>query len=506
MLNDEQEAIPHVYEVIEKLHQYPVDSTTKPKVDEDPYIQQTDVYAVVEHQEPPSPAPTTSSYVEIIEYDISSNRNQGLSESTYDDTVNRNSPPHLEDNEPPVPPPRFQSCSNQPSVLSPRSPSYNSQPPVSPPYSYIKPRSPSYDTSHPHVHGVANVPMESAYRLSAVPKRSDRPPLNLPDMNLQFSYDDLSREQLIQAIQMSQSTYPQPNWQLQSNFAMQGTSNPLSVSPNSTRSEIYVNVMTDDFSKVVDDRDVPPPPLPPRSKTKSSGIICQAPAAHQYRSSAGVSKSQSVLLHGTSAEARRQRYRYQGTTERKPKVKFELAENDGYDGYISGARVTAQNEAEAEGCPPVPPRLHRKLVAGSHDNYLIEERSQNIVKRSHTMRAYLPSETRYQRKYMSHDTVQHAEDNDIASGRVGDGGYPATSEYYQPTRKEPLTKMPAFEHYRATENESRRISVPNPSGQISSATNEMSHQLKTNYPNAEEVRAMLGMLIPESLSLHVGNY
>lgn len=319
-------------------------------------------------------------------------RESQSSESLYEDTADTDFSPEINmdvDDKAPFPPLRLQSDSNQSSYPLTHSASYSMQSSRSPSYSPQLHRIKSNDTY--------TIPMESqasAFRCPPVPRNTDiskslancETSSTGQSPNLHFSYDDMSREQLlvyVKAIQNSQSTYLQPNQLVQSNTPVQKTS--TSYYPVSTNNTGNVNVTSDVF-KLADE--IPPPLLPPKQKyyTKSSEDIWQVPV-QRHRKSDAVKKAHSVLLQGTSAEAVRQRYRYQGDAreEFKTKVKFELVESD---------------EDISERCPPVPPRLHRsdRVIYENSQNF--KESSQpKQLKRSHTVKAYLPSETQSRRKY-----------------------------------------------------------------------------------------------------------
>ena len=224
-----------------------------------------------------------------------------------------------------------------------------------------------------------------------------------------YSYDQLTREQLlacIEAIQRSAIHNP-------SKFNQQDISS--SYTPPK-RSELYVNM--NGFSKPQE----LPPPLPPKPSHKPKGFWSQSsqnigelqpPHMDVFtrqpqvsRRATSISKSQSLHLHGSSAEARRQRIhaRYQGQF---PREDDKLTEEDEEDDQIfpqDRIRHAASSEHVSEQCPPLPPKSYNRA---DYQNFERGERA--LPKRSHTMKAYLWSEVDYRKKYMAEDTGHRAQ-------------------------------------------------------------------------------------------------
>lgn len=199
--------------------------------------------------------------------------------------------------------------------------------------------------------------------------------------NLQFSLEDLTKEQLltyIQIIESSQSGNPQSH--LSTQLKQQDTSPSSRSAENLSpkRSDLYVNIMTEDFTKDL------PPPLPPKP--------------------AGISKSHSVLLTGSSAEAVRQRYQYKLRDNREGRVYFELAEEEEEEDEVF-AQQAARHHFE-ESPPAVPQRCFSRRSESRHTE------SPRGLRRSHTMRAYLPSETVHQKQHMYQEGSQSSSTGD----------------------------------------------------------------------------------------------
>lgn len=256
---------------------------------------------------------------------------------------------------------------------------------------------------------------------------------------MQFSFHDLTKEQLlayIQAIQTSQSTYPELPLSGQSDSTGQKDISPRNVSlfaPSEStapkKQDLYVNIAEE-----------LPPPLPPKPKpkwAKSSEDIRRLPLTsnsfermpHEAKNSTGISKSQSVLLHGSSAEAIRQRYHYQGKPPRidyPNKVHFQLVEEDEDEVFAQQAQYISEK------CPPVPPRIHTRQDANFYHNFDSSEARElkpNIPKRSHTMKPYLASEIDYRRKYTSRDTSHSSQD--LASKEIQFGYHESSPQLHQ---------------------------------------------------------------------------
>lgn len=187
------------------------------------------------------------------------------------------------------------------------------------------------------------------------------------DADLQFSLEDLTKEQLLIYIQTIQNSQPAEYMNL----------------PSAERSDLYINIMTDNFWNVVDDA---PPPLPPKpGRNASTEDMRPTVPPRKVR----MPKSQSVLLPGAAAEAVRQRYQHQ-QRDYDSRVRFKLAEED--------ENIFTQY-------PPVPPRLRRRSENDPVQYFdtlqrLDQERPRrNIPQRSHTMIASLPSAAGYRTRY-----------------------------------------------------------------------------------------------------------
>lgn len=222
----------------------------------------------------------------------------------------------------------------------------------------------------------------SHQRLSSSPRTHSRTAStsSSSDINFQFSLEDLTKEQLLTYIQIIQSSQPASDTNLAS-------------SAQNERSNLYVNIMTDDFQNATDDV---PPPLPPKPGRKPSAQDTR-PVLPPKKS--GIPKrSQSFHLPGASAEAVRQRYQFR-QRDYDGHVHFQLAEEDD-DEFPQHADEAMCGR---EGHPPEPQRLHR-LSDTNNDHMFtlgrgLEQPRQNIPQRSRTMMADLSIANRYRKRY-----------------------------------------------------------------------------------------------------------
>lgn len=185
--------------------------------------------------------------------------------------------------------------------------------------------------------------------------------------------------------------------------------------------QLYLNVMEANFDKPPVEI---PPPLPPKpnvpraSWSKSSQDFGMLHFTHEHGrnsqacgSAATISKSQSVLLQGSSAEAVRQRYNHRTRNPSdhfrpQANVRFQFAEVIEDEVFAQSAAVrhaavrhAASSEHLLDECPPLPPRP-RKSEEREYQNFGPTAHRPNIPKRSQTMKPYLASEVDYRRKYM----------------------------------------------------------------------------------------------------------
>lgn len=218
---------------------------------------------------------------------------------------------------------------------------------------------------------------------------------------------DMTKEQLLAYIEAMQSAQTAPSVR---HHMPEQENYPAATECGHTppkRSDVYVNLMG--CNRLPEEE---PPPLPPKPKSRTMWSLSHQDIGELQpkgnalgrnpTKSTSVSKSQSLLLQGSSAEAIRQRYRYQSRVPREEfrDVRFNLVEEDEDELFTQDTiRHAASSELVSEKCPPVPPRLHKKSEERSYQNFTPTVQKPNLPKRSHTMKAYLPSDFEHRRRY-----------------------------------------------------------------------------------------------------------
>ena len=232
-----------------------------------------------------------------------------------------------------------------------------SEPPVS------TNRNPSYSTLETGYTPMEAIQFQQPQELAATRNRasSTASSCDVPIGYLQLSLQELTKEQLLTYIHLQA---PNLSQQEPSRYNLPCRSSP----------DLYVNA---NFHEI-------PPPLPPKPQLSwSSCNLRQGPIVPPRGK--GVSKSQSVLLPGSSAEAIRQRFQYRGR-KTGGSVTFQLSEEDEDDEDVFPP--TEHIEGYTHNTPPGQQFQRQQM-----------KRPRNIPQRSHTMKAYLPS-TSYRQDYM----------------------------------------------------------------------------------------------------------